>query len=260
MHKSDHPDYPLEYIMGKVTFFGREFIVTPDVLIPRLETEWLVRRARRLIQSQNIKTIVDIGCGSGIIGVSCADLVDEVIFLDISPEALKVAEQNFRTHFPQKKAEFIVSDLLDKLPLQMEYREAGRDLVLGKKTKSPLPPFAKGVSILFLANLPYIKWWDWEHMSPDTRFEPEIALFGGEKTGFELYEKLFVQISQLSFWSTTILIEFGFDQREIAEKVIQSYGWKYEFFADYAGVERFCEIKIDNYLGSRPEEILYHKK
>ena len=89
--------------------------------------------------------------------MSCADLVDEVIFLDISPEALKVAEQNFRTHFPQKKAEFIVSDLLDKLPLQMEYREAGRDLVLGKKTKSPLPPFAKGVSILFLANLPYIK-------------------------------------------------------------------------------------------------------
>jgi methylase of polypeptide subunit release factors len=41
-----------------------------------------------------------------------------------------------------------------------------------------------------------------------------------------------------------MIIEFGFDQREIAEEVIKKYGWKYEFFADYAGVERFCEIKV----------------
>lgn len=63
--------------------------------------------------------------------MSCADLADEVIFLDISPEALEVAEKNFRTHFPEKKAQFIVSDLLENyLPRE---------------------------NTLLLANLPYIK-------------------------------------------------------------------------------------------------------
>ncbi len=100
-----------------MTFFGRDFFVTPDVLIPRLETESLVRRARQLFQPTNLPTyqptiVVDIGCGSGIIGTSVADLADEVIFLDISPEALRITEKNFRSHFPEKRAQFIVSDLL----------------------------------------------------------------------------------------------------------------------------------------------------
>ena len=82
-------------------------------------------------------------------------------------------------------------------------------------------------------------------MSPDTHFEPELALFGWRETGFELYEQLFAQISEYKFQGT-LIIEFGFDQREIAEKRIQIYGWKYEFFSDYAGIERFCEIRIDN--------------
>ncbi|MFZ2255578.1 MAG: methyltransferase domain-containing protein [Patescibacteria group bacterium] len=119
--------------------------------------------------------MVDIGCGSGIIGTSVADLADEVIFLDISSEALKIAEQNFRTHFPDKKAQFIISNLLQNLP-----------------------HFSEETNILFLTNLPYIKADDWKNMSADTVHEPELALFGGEKTGFELYEKLFGQFEKLS--------------------------------------------------------------
>lgn len=212
-----------------MNFFGRDFIVTPDVLIPRLETEGLVRRARNILQSpitshQLPVTIIDIGCGSGIIWASCADLADEVIFLDISPEALEVAEKNFRTYFGEKKAQFIVSDLLENY----------------------LPP----ENSLLLANLPYIKWWDWKNMSEDTHFEPELALFWGDETGFEMYERLFAQIAQIhpSFLGerkgVRCIIEFGFDQREIAEKIIKNYGWKYDFFADYAGLERFCEIYL----------------
>lgn len=103
--------------------------------------------------------------------------------------------------------------------------------------------------ILFLANLPYIKAEDWENMSPDTRYEPKLALFGGYNTGFELYERLFAQIQERQKNHTMpdqsiFIIEFGFDQREIAEKSIASYRWHYEFFADYAGVERFCEINF----------------
>lgn len=214
-------NYPEEYITGKVNFFGRDFVVTPDVLIPRLETEWLVRRARKILQPTNQPTIVvDIGCGSGIIGTSVADLADEVIFLDISPAALAIAEKNFHSHFPDKKAQFIVSDLLENLPY-----------IKNQESR-----------ILFLTNLPYIKNDDWIHMSEDTVHEPKLALFWGEKTGFELYEKLFEQFLHLNI-SFSCLFEFGFDQREVAESVTKQYpDWNYTFFADYAGIERFGEI------------------
>jgi methylase of polypeptide subunit release factors len=281
------PDYPEEYLMWKTTFFGRDFVVTPDVLIPRLETESLVRRARQVLQwtmknnqrkiDNNSKMgvrgedtvwtkmkiawndeqsqeewvwlppetfgtfgykstendvwkkiiILDIGCGSGIIGTSVADLADEVIFLDISPIALKVAEKNFRTHFPDKKAQFIVSDLLSALP-----------------TSYLLPPTS---SILFVTNLPYIRDEDWKNMSADTVHEPKLALFGGEKTGFEMYERLFEQLNSMHYVLCTMhcIYEFWFDQREFAEEVVRRYPhWEYSFFTDYAGIERFGEVNI----------------
>lgn len=220
-------NYPEEYTKWMVHFFWRDFFVTPDVLIPRLETECLVKRARQILQAPtNLPTyqpttVIDIGCGSGIIGTSVADLVDEVIFLDISWAALEVTKKNFQSHFPNKKAQFILSDLLSNLPIQ------------------------KLSSALFLANLPYIKDEDWKNMSLDTQFEPKLALFGGEKTGFELYEKLFEQIYSLSISGASCIFEFGFDQREIAETTIQKYqNWKYDFFSDYAGIERFGEMRI----------------
>ena len=227
-----HPEnYPIEYIEWKVTFFGRDFIVTPDVLIPRLETEVLVRRARTLLQWQSKTIVVDIGCGSGIIGTSVADLADEVIFLDISPEALAVTEANFRVHFPEKKAQFIVSDLLSALPISYL-----------------LSPTA---SLLFLTNLPYIKADDWIHMSADTVHEPRLALFWWEQTGFEMYERLFTQFSWLQTLqhsnTPTLLFEFGFDQREVAEIILKKYPqWEYSFFADYAGIERFGEVALSS--------------
>lgn len=80
-------------------------------------------------------------------------------------------------------------------------------------------------------------------MSADTRHEPELALFGGDSTGFELYDELFEQLRMTSYeWR--ILIEFGFDQRNIAEETVQKYGWKYEFFPDFSGMERFCDILL----------------
>lgn len=165
--------YPPEYILGEVEFFGKKFFVSPDVLIPRLETEGLVRRARHLLREESIQTLVDIGTGSGIIGISCADLVEVTTFLDISPKALEVAKKNFHTYYPDKKAAFIISDLLAKYQYQSK-----PPLTLashgGSETSSPIHQSTK---ILFLANLPYIKYGDWENMSPDTRHEPELALF-----------------------------------------------------------------------------------
>jgi release factor glutamine methyltransferase len=274
---ADHlVDYPIEYSNWKVNFFGRDFVVTPDVLIPRLETESLVRRARQVLNSSSSPekgrlggvtqrgihssgtpsnspfsrgewnhktkiTVIDIGCGSGIIGTSVADLADEVIFLDISPTALAIAEANFRTHFPDKKAQFIVSDLLSVFS-SPHFRGSQR----GYSSQPPLQGEEPGSNTLFLTNLPYIKDEEWVHMSADTIHEPRLALFGWEKTGFELYERLFQEFSSVELWncnSVKLLFEFGFDQREIAEVVLQKYPqWEYSFFADYAGVERFGEV------------------
>jgi methylase of polypeptide subunit release factors len=100
--------------------------------------------------------------------------------------------------------------------------------------------------ILFLTNLPYIKAEDWIHMSADTIHEPRLALFGWEQTGFEMYERLFEQLSPLPTLQhskfLTLIFEFGFDQREIAKRVLDWYPWQYSFFADYSGIERFGEV------------------
>lgn len=216
-------NYPIEYQAGSVIFFGKKFEVNESVLIPRLETEVLVRHARNFLRNNPDYLVVDIGSGSWIIGVCLADLAEKVIFLDISRDALVVAQKNFENiHTNTKKADFIVSDLLENLP-----------------------KFSDSQKILLLTNLPYIKNNDWENMSKDTIFEPKIALFGGEKTGFELYERLFFQIKNLNFLPI-VMAEFGFDQRQIAQKSIQTFfpNSKLSFFADYAGIERFVEISL----------------
>lgn len=181
-------NYPEEYIHGEVEFFGKKFFVNENVLIPRLETESLVRRARKILANGSFVSVADIGSGSGIIGISVADLVKEIFFIDISKNALEVARKNFEKnrekYFPDCDRNFWNQDLLEKIPKHWEN---------GK--------------ILLLTNLPYIKNGDWENMSEDTRFEPKTALFGGEKTGFELYEKLFTEIFEKNLHGV-ILIEF----------------------------------------------------
>lgn len=85
-------------------------------------------------------------------------------------------------------------------------------------------------------------------MSRDTEYEPKVALFGGVITGFELYERLFAQIS--IFLETcnpemlVILAEIGDDQETIATKILTKYGWKFSFFADCFGIRRFMRIEI----------------
>lgn len=217
--------YPEEYQIGFVHFLGKKYKVTPDVLIPRLETESLIKRAKKLIQENHITSVVDIGSGSGIIGSSLSKISDDITFIDISEKALQIARDNFEYNFPDKHARFIVSDLLGNYTI--------------RDTQNP---------ILFATNLPYIKDADWENMSEDTRFEPKLALFGWEIHGFELYEKLFTQIitfSETFHNDIYIVFEFWFDQRIIAETTLQKYSnWEYQFFADYAGIERFGQVRI----------------
>lgn len=111
---SSSPNYPEEYLRGSVVFFGREFLVTPDVLIPRLETEALVRRARNILSTEHIDCVIDVGTGSGIIVTSLADLGDTVFFaLDISHTALQIAKKNFLKYHTDARCTFLHTDMLD---------------------------------------------------------------------------------------------------------------------------------------------------
>ncbi|MEK7834436.1 MAG: peptide chain release factor N(5)-glutamine methyltransferase, partial [Acidobacteriota bacterium] len=111
---------PLQYITGHQQFFGLEFEVTPDVLIPRPETEIIVEEVIRLVElnKTSAPVIVDIGTGSGCIAISLARELEDakVIASDISEAALNVARRNAAKYELTDRVEFINSDLLSAFP------------------------------------------------------------------------------------------------------------------------------------------------
>ncbi|HEY9153317.1 MAG TPA: HemK/PrmC family methyltransferase, partial [Anaerolineales bacterium] len=106
---------PLPYVIGHWEFFGLDFEITPDVLIPRPETELLVERAIPWLQSSTQpRSIADIGTGSGCIAISIAIHVpnSHILATDISSKALEVAQRNARKHHVENQIEFMECDLL----------------------------------------------------------------------------------------------------------------------------------------------------
>lgn len=138
-------------------FYYQKFTINEHVLIPRLETESLVREAVKYCRENPPDVLIDIGTGSGIIPLSVLSAVDipQVFAVDLSPEALEVAKRNSLNQ--GKDITFLESDLLGV------FLEGD---VCSEK------------NILITTNLPYIKQDDWEHMSADTIHEPRLALFG----------------------------------------------------------------------------------
>jgi len=131
----------------------------------------------------------------------------KVFALDISPDALAVAKQN-KEKYDAQIIELYESDLLSAVFHN---------------------PILQGASLFISANLPYIKNEDFENMEDSViQYEPEIALYGGEKTGFELYEKLIKQIFQLKeiykMKDIHLFIEIGFDQRKYSQQYLEELG------------------------------------
>lgn len=173
---------PLAYIIGHREFYGRLFKVTPSVLIPRPESEDIVTIAKELPASE---TIIDVGTGSGAIAVTLAlELPDaRVIACDTSLRALNVARKNAEAY--QTDVEFYQSDLLDEVP-------ESRTLTT------------------VVANLPYVALND--DRSPETKYEPEEALFASHK-GLELIYKLIGQCHERLGSGDYLLLESNPDQQ-----------------------------------------------
>lgn len=158
------------YVLGHWEFFGMDFDITPDVLIPRPETELLVERAiARLKQSPGRRTVADVGTGSGVIAVAIATNVPDVELLatDISFQALDVARRNAVKFQVSHQIDFVQCDLLP--------------------AHFALSP-TRGYVDLICANLPYIPT-DTLHNLPIYGREPTLALDGGEH-GLALIHRL----------------------------------------------------------------------
>lgn len=164
---------PVAYLVGRREFYSLTFRVTPDVLIPRPETEFLVIAlldlAKQRAADQEL-AICDVGTGSGIIAVCAAKYLprSRVTAVDISPAALAVARENAALHGVEGKIEFLESDLLAALPAERRW-----DFIL--------------------SNPPYVSQAEMETLAPGVRdFEPPLALVAGQR-GTEVIEALLPQ-------------------------------------------------------------------
>ncbi len=216
---------PIQYITGTQEFWGLAFMVTPEVLIPRPETELVVETALGLLENAPSPVIVDLCTGSGCIAVSLAHELPaaRVLAVDRSPEALAVARTNTRTHGAADRVRFFEGDLFGPI--------AGIDL-------------GAGVAVI-TANPPYIRTDEMETLQPEVRdFEPEIALLAGPR-GTEIAERIINDAPRFLRSGGSLIMEMGMGQatklrQNIAEN--KSYN-KVEVLKDLAGIERVIVAK-----------------
>ncbi|MCX5710708.1 MAG: peptide chain release factor N(5)-glutamine methyltransferase [Candidatus Omnitrophica bacterium] len=202
---------PLQYILGKSDFYGLQFKVTPDCLIPRPETEILVETARKY----PAENILELGTGSGCIAVSLAKSLTQarITATDISDKALAVAKENALIH--KVNIDFIKADLFDAYGLT---------------------PNTYG---LIVSNPPYIASGDIETLQPEVRNEPRVALDGGAD-GLEIYRRISASAAQFLVDAGHLIVEMGFGQAQDIIKIFKKTQ-RFEIIdvvKDYNNIER----------------------
>ena len=213
---------PSAYIMGHREFFGLDFHVNPDVLIPRPESELLVEKALSLAQSRAITTIAEIGTGCGAIAITVAlNLPQATIHAtEISAPALKVARINCQKHGVTNRVHLLQGDLLDPMPEPVD---------------------------LIIANLPYVK----EGELPQPNFEPRLALDGGSD-GLEKLSKLCHQVNDKLRPDGCLLLEIGQGQGRAVTTLLHRLfpSAKIEITSDLSGIERVVSMFKTSRLAS----------
>ncbi len=221
---------PLPYILGHWEFYGLDFHITPDVLIPRPETELLVEKAIRWLSARPSKrSVADIGTGSGIIAVTIAGNIPDanILATDISPEAIEVAKRNAEKFHVHDRIEFMECDLLP-----------------ASKVKRQTSDFQPLTFDLICANLPYIPTGTMRGL-PIYGSEPTLALDGGED-GLDLYRRLLNLAPAWLAPGGMILLEIEASQgRQALDLAAHKFSEsKISLHQDLAGHDRLLEIAI----------------
>ncbi|QQS23352.1 peptide chain release factor N(5)-glutamine methyltransferase [bacterium] len=189
---------PAAYLLGYKYFYGQKFKVNRSVLIPRPESEWLVDKTLDYINTKNIKSILDIGTGSGCLAISIfqnspAGTKIKVTATDISPKALKIAQANAKSL--KSKVTFKQSDLLSNI-------RSNPDLII--------------------ANLPYVPVSDYRKFISNLKQEPKLALTDGTNDSI-LYTKLIEQISKRKQKPKVILFELDPSTKPILSSAVRQF-------------------------------------
>lgn len=214
---------PVQHILGKVEFFGHEFACDQRALIPRPETEHLVDLLAKQSWPAKVR-ILDMGCGSGVIGLSLAialrHLEPQVTLVDRSPDALALARENAATlaaELAGATLHWVESDLFGRV---------------------------EGRFDLLAANLPYISSRDMEKLSREVQRDPAQALLGGEQ-GTEIVERFLDQARAFAEPDSLAALEIGYDQAATLRERALQLGWaSVELKRDLEGKERFLLVSM----------------
>lgn len=192
--------YPLQYIIGRWNFFGREFFVGPGVLIPRSDTETLMDVCLEFLKTRENPDVIDLCAGTGCIGITLKGEVSEsrVTLVEKFDEALFYTERNAKHNGAEVK---IVKG----------------DVLLGAESD--------GKYDLIVSNPPYITDLDMKSLQPEVSFEPETALRGGED-GLEFYRAITEKYKNSLNEGGMLAFEVGINQAESVKQILIQNGFK----------------------------------
>ena len=217
---------PLQYITGRQEFFGLDFEVNSDVLIPRPETELLIETALKLTTGlRSAPFICDVGTGSGCIPITLLHELRQfpasrAIAIDVSEAALAVAKRNAARHSVAERIEFVVSDCFDELDARV------------------------GQFDLIVSNPPYIRADAFDYLQTEVRdFEPRVALEAGAD-GLSVVRRLFIDAGVFLKVGGHLVVEIGFDQAAAVSEIVDGNTWKLlDIYKDLQGIPRTVALQ-----------------
>lgn len=209
---------PLQYILGKVEFYGEEFIVNPNVLIPRQETEIVLEKIHSLLKDIENPFILDIGTGAGILAIMVAKYFEnsKIVATDISKLALETAENNSITLQVNDRITFLQDDILNtKLDTHFEEFD------------------------MIISNPPYVDKNEFINLQKEiVQFEPKNAVTD-DSDGYTFYKKI-IELNKKLLKSNGILVfELGQNQYKKVSKFMEENDYQdIQIVKDYLGIER----------------------
>lgn len=212
---------PIQHIIGLADFMGEKFIVNEHTLIPRDETEHLVREAVRIIKENDLEQAIEIGAGSGCVACMIAKLSEvPVIGVDISNEALHIALDNATKHNLFNKAIFRKSDVYSNVREREKF-----DIIV--------------------SNPPYIPLSEKGKLQKEVEFDPEIALFTQDEDGIEFYKRIIEGAARLFVKRGFVVFELGINQAPLVEKLFIENGFtNIKITKDLAGIDRVISAEL----------------